>query len=109
MAHSGVKDTLVEVRSSYWIPQGRAFVRQYIYRCVTCRRYAASSYKPPPPPPLPEFRVQQSMPFFFCWCGTMQVHWWLNIIYTHHARTVDGIHTHHAMRKCGFVCLLILM
>ena len=61
MAHSGVKDTLVEVRSSYWIPQGRAFVRQYIYRCVTCRRYAASSYKPPPP--LPEFRVQQSMPF----------------------------------------------
>ena len=63
VAHSGVKDTLVEVRSSYWIPQRRAFVCQYIYHCVTCRRYAASSYKPPPPPPLPEFRVQQSMPF----------------------------------------------
>ena len=63
IAHSGVKDTLVEVRSSYWIPQGRAFVRQYIYCCVACRRYVASSYKPPRPPPLPEFRVQQSMPF----------------------------------------------
>ena len=105
VAHSGVKDTLVEVRSSYWIPQGRAFVRQYIYHCVTCRRYAASSYKPPPPPPLPEFRVQQSI--LLVW--TMQVHWWLNIIHTHHARTGDGIHTHHAMRKCGFVCLPVVL
>ena len=61
--HFGVKDTLTEVRSRYWIPQGQVFVRQYISRCVVCRRYSASSYKPPPPPPLPEFRVQRSFPF----------------------------------------------
>ena len=61
--HSGAKDTLTEIRSSYWIPQGRSFVRNYINHCVICRRYNSSSYKPPPPPPLPEFRVSQSFPF----------------------------------------------
>ena len=38
-------------------------MRQYINKCVICRRYAASHYRPPPPPPLPEFRVKQSFPF----------------------------------------------
>ena len=61
--HSGVKDTLTEVRSRYWIPQGRAFVREYINHCVICRRFSASHYKPPPPPPLPDFRVKRSAPF----------------------------------------------
>ena len=59
--HSGVKDTLTEIRSSYWIPQGRSFVRNYISHCVICRRYNSSSYKSSPP--LPEFRVSQSFPF----------------------------------------------
>ena len=105
VAHCEVKDTLVEVCSSYWIPQGRAFVRQYIYRCVTCRRYSASSYKPLPPPPLPCSRVC----LFLLLVWTMQVHWWLNIIHTHHASMGDGIHTHHAMRKCGFICLPVVL
>ena len=60
--HSGVKDTLTEIRSRFWIPQGRALVRSIILRCVICRMYAASSYKAPPAP-LPNFRVQQSYPF----------------------------------------------
>ena len=60
--HSGIKDTLMEIRSKYWIPQGRAFVRRFINQCVLCRRYAASSYNIPPPP-LPRFRVKESNPF----------------------------------------------
>ena len=28
--HSGVKDTLTEIRSRYWIPRGRGAVRQFI-------------------------------------------------------------------------------
>ena len=60
--HSGVKDTLNEVRSRFWIPQGRALVRSFIHQCVICRRYAVSSYKAPSAP-LPDFRVQQSHPF----------------------------------------------
>ena len=61
--HSGVKDTLAEVRSHYWIPQGRSFIRGYIKHCVICRRYSAMHYRPPQLPPLPEFRVQRSNPF----------------------------------------------
>ena len=61
--HSGIKDTLTEIRSKYWIPQGRAFVRRFIGRCVLCRRYSASSYSVPSPPPLPEFRVRECSPF----------------------------------------------
>ena len=37
VCHSGTKDTLTELRSRFWIPQGRALVRQFIHRCVTCR------------------------------------------------------------------------
>ena len=36
--HSGVKETLTEVRSKYWIIKGRQFVRQIIYKCVVCRK-----------------------------------------------------------------------
>ena len=61
--HSGIKDTLTEIHSKYWIPQGRAFIQQFIGRCVLCRRYFASSYRVPPPPPLPEFRVRECSPF----------------------------------------------
>ena len=61
--HSGVKDTLTEVRSRYWIPQERAFVWEYINHCVICWRFSASHYKPPPLPPLPEFRVKSSVLF----------------------------------------------
>ena len=34
--HFGVKDTLTEIRSRFWIPQGRALVRSIIHRCVIC-------------------------------------------------------------------------
>ena len=34
--HFGVKDTLTEVRSRYWIPQERAFMWEYINHCVIC-------------------------------------------------------------------------
>ena len=61
--HSGVKSTLTEVRSRYWIVKGRQFVRKIIFRCVRCRKHQAKPYQPPPPPPLPSFRVQESQPF----------------------------------------------
>ena len=53
--HSGVKSTLTEVRSRYWIVKGRQFVRKIIFRCVKCRKHQAKLYQPPPPSPLPSF------------------------------------------------------
>ena len=37
--HNEVKDTLAEVRASYWILKGRAFVKKVIHQCVTCRKF----------------------------------------------------------------------
>ena len=61
--HSGVQDTLLEVRETFWIPKGRRLVRTIIYKCVICRRLTAKSFKPPGPPPLPALRLSQMPPF----------------------------------------------
>uniref|UniRef100_A0A1X7TD41 DUF5641 domain-containing protein n=1 Tax=Amphimedon queenslandica TaxID=400682 RepID=A0A1X7TD41_AMPQE len=63
--HSGVKQTLTELRSKYWIVRGRSVVKKMIYRCVTCRRFEARPYKAPDPPPLPRIRVEEAPPFTY--------------------------------------------
>jgi len=61
--HDGVKETLTELRTQYWIVKGRSFVRKIIHQCTTCRRYEGKPYSGPPPPPLPPFRVKEAPPF----------------------------------------------
>ena len=63
--HSGVKATLTELRSKYWLVSGRQIVKKILYKCVTCRRFQGKPYCPPPPPPLPSFRVKEAQPFSF--------------------------------------------
>ena len=112
VSHSGVKDTLTELRSRFWIPQGRSFVRQFISRCVVCRRYASSCYKAPPPPPLPDYRVRESNPF-----TAIGVDYAGPLVIKHHAHTpyhithtqnqrVQNAHTTHSGKAwvCLFTC-----
>ena len=61
--HDGVPETLAELRSRYWLVQGRQFIRKLIHGCIVCRKLEGSHYKGIPPPPLPEYRVRQSRPF----------------------------------------------
>ncbi|XP_045185375.2 uncharacterized protein LOC123543362 [Mercenaria mercenaria] len=61
--HSGVSQTLSNLRSNYWIPQGRATVRKVLGSCNVCRRHEGGSYKMPSMPPLPKSRVSESVPF----------------------------------------------
>ncbi len=61
--HNGVKETLTELRSTYWLVRGRQFVRKLIHDCVICRKLEGKHCQGIPPPPLPEYRVQQSRPF----------------------------------------------
>ena len=63
--HNGVKETLSEVRSKYWIIRGRSLVKALIYKCVVCRRFEGRPFNPPPAPPLPSFRVTEAPPFTF--------------------------------------------
>lgn len=36
--HGGVKSTLTELRSRFWIVQGRQVVRKLLHQCVVCRK-----------------------------------------------------------------------
>lgn len=63
--HDGVKETLAEIRSKFWIPSGRSFTRRVINTCVTCRKFEGLPFKTPQPPPLPECRVKEAPAFSF--------------------------------------------
>ena len=61
--HNGVKETLAELRSQFWVVKGRSVVKRILHNCCVCRRYEGKSYRVPPPPPLPAFRVREAPPF----------------------------------------------
>ena len=63
--HNGVKETLTEIRTKFWIVKGRILVRSVIYHCVVCRRFEGPACCAPPPPPLPKFRLREEPPFSF--------------------------------------------
>ena len=65
VGHNGVRETLTEVRSKFWIIGGRSLVRSVIYRCVVCKRFEGRPVQAPQQPPLPEFRVKEASPFMF--------------------------------------------
>ena len=61
--HSKVKDTLNELRSVYWVPQGRRTVTRVLKRCYVCIKAESKAFKPLPTAPLPAFRVKTHFPF----------------------------------------------
>ena len=63
--HNGVKETLTELRSKYWIIRGRSTVRTIVRQCIICRKAEGRPYLAPPPPPLPKFRVREQPPFTY--------------------------------------------
>ena len=61
--HSGIKETLTQVRSQYWIKRGRQAVKKIIWACIACKRLEGISYQSPPTAPLLDFRVNKERPF----------------------------------------------
>jgi len=61
--HSGIRDTLTTLRERFWILRGREAVKQFIRKCVICRRYEGLSYKSNPTVDLPSERVSEDPPF----------------------------------------------
>ena len=61
--HNGTKETLQELRSRFWIVQGRQLVKKIIRRCVLCKRIQGASYGTPKQGPLPEFSVKEEDAF----------------------------------------------
>ena len=61
--HCGVKDTLVELRTQFWIPRGRQYVKFVIHHCLVCKKMTGASYNKPPPGALPSFRLCEVLAF----------------------------------------------
>ena len=61
--HSGLRASLAELRSRYWVPRARQVVKKLINKCVPCKKVEGKSYDASPMASLPEFRVRESFPF----------------------------------------------
>lgn len=61
--HSGIRDTLTNLRERFWILHGHETVKKIIRHCVVCRRFDAAPCKPPPFADLPTNRVSDDPPF----------------------------------------------
>ena len=61
--HCKVRDTLTELRSRYWVCQGRRTVKRVIRKCITCNKSESRAFQMLPAAPLPDFRVKSDFPF----------------------------------------------
>ena len=52
--HGSVRETLTELRQSYWIPKGRQLVKKEIRKCVTCRKVEGPPFRSVNSSPLPD-------------------------------------------------------
>ena len=52
MHNNGVAETLVQVRSKYWIVKGRQTVKSITSKCVVCKKLEGRPYGMPPTPQL---------------------------------------------------------
>ena len=53
--HNGVRETLAELRSMYWVIWGRQVVKKLLRNCVICRRYEGVPCQGIPSPSLPDY------------------------------------------------------
>ena len=61
--HCKVRSTLAELRSRFWVTQGRQYVKKIIRKCFICKKLEGKPYESPAIAPLPEFRVKEAPPF----------------------------------------------
>ena len=61
--HSGLKDTLNELRCNFWLTQGRRVGRSVIRKCLICYKIQSKRFGVLPMAPLPQFRGNFTFPF----------------------------------------------
>ena len=62
--HFGTAATLAELRSRFWICQGRQFVKKVLRCCFVCSKAHSKPYRSPIEGSLPEFRVSNQVQAF---------------------------------------------
>ena len=61
--HNGVRETLNEFQTQYWVTRSRSFGRKILSRCVLCRFLNSRQYSYPKSPVLPETRLKDDRAF----------------------------------------------
>ena len=61
--HVGVRETLAELGSKFWVPKARQCVKKVLNKCVVCKKLEGKAYGAPCSAALPEFRVTEAPPF----------------------------------------------
>ena len=61
--HSGVRATLAELRSRFWVLKGRQRVKAILNKCTICKKLEGKPYNAPKEGNLPAFRVRETEPF----------------------------------------------
>ena len=61
--HNGVRETLTEVRSKFWIIKGRQAVEDVFFKCVICKKMLGKAFSTQPTPPLRTSRVSDDLAF----------------------------------------------
>ena len=63
--HNGVKETLNQRSSMFWVPKARNYIKKLIRRCHLCKRFEGLPYSYPEAPPLPLIRLNVDHVFKF--------------------------------------------
>nr|XP_047139026.1 uncharacterized protein LOC124814955 [Hydra vulgaris] len=63
--HNGVKETLNQIRTQFWIPKARNYIKKLIKKCPICKRFEGLPYSYPSTPPLPLCRLNNDHAFKF--------------------------------------------
>jgi hypothetical protein len=61
--HNGLRETLTQLRTRFWISKGRQRVKKVIAKCNVCKKVEGKSYGVPLTPPLPPFRLSDEFAF----------------------------------------------
>lgn len=60
--HSGLQDTLTQVRERYWLVRGRQITKKISEKCLICRKSKVKAGQQPFAP-LPRDRITEAQPF----------------------------------------------
>ena len=75
--HLGVKSTLAELRTKFWVPRVRQVLKKILSQCVTCKKLEGTELRQPGTASLAEFRANLAPHFSrvgdrFCWANVSQ-------------------------------------
>ena len=63
---NGVKETLSQLRTKYWVCKARQRIKTILSNCITCKKHSQKPYSEPLTAQLPDYRVTESLPFSTC-------------------------------------------